>query len=211
MPVTASRNPPLEPRPRAELPLWLQALVWHDGLRLLVTVGAPILALVVVLAFFGFQLLGSIAREQDSNWADHTRSLVRKSLDRSVALNANVALDYGNWSDAWLATRGELDEAWLEPNFQTVVASALAVWRPGTGVRYLFTDERAEGRAESLRAVVDDRDERRIAALINADWPGAARFVSLRDTEHGFAISGGAPFNPLIAIEVADWIDAIRN
>lgn len=155
MPVTASRNPPLEPRPRAELPLWLQALVRHDGLRLSVTVGAPILALVVVLAFFGFQLLGSIAREQDSNWADHTRSLVRKSLDGKVALNANVALDYGNWSDAWLATRGELDEAWLEPNFQTVVASALAVWRPGTGVRYLFTDERAEGRAQSLRAVLD--------------------------------------------------------
>lgn len=60
-------------------------------------------------------------------------------------------------------------------------------------------------------AVVDDRDERRIAALINADRPGAARFVSLPDTEHGFAISGGAPFNPRIATEVADWIDAIRN
>lgn len=60
-------------------------------------------------------------------------------------------------------------------------------------------------------AVVDDRDERRIAALINADRPGAARFVSLPDTEHGFAIAGGAPFNPRIATEVADWIDATRN
>ena len=60
-------------------------------------------------------------------------------------------------------------------------------------------------------AVVDDRDERRIAALINADRPGAARFVSLPDTEHGFAVTGGAPFNPRIATEVADWIDAVRN
>lgn len=60
-------------------------------------------------------------------------------------------------------------------------------------------------------AVVDDRDERRIAALINADRPGAARFVSLPDTEHGFAITGGAAFNPRIATEVADWIDAVRD
>lgn len=60
-------------------------------------------------------------------------------------------------------------------------------------------------------AVVDDRDERRIAALVNADRPGSARYVSLPDTEHGFAIQGGAPFNPRIATEVADWIDAVRN
>lgn len=153
--MSASRNQPSEPHPQAGLPSWLAALIRHDGLRLSFTVGAPILALVVVLAFFGFQLLGSIAREQDRNWADHTRSLVRKSLDGKTALNANVALDYGNWSDAWLATRGELDLAWLEPNYQTVVASALAVWRPQTGVRYLYTDERAEGSADALRSLLD--------------------------------------------------------
>ncbi len=155
LPVPVTRTPFSERRPAGGLPPWLAALVRHDGLRLSVTVGAPILALVVVLAFFGFQLLGSIAREQDSNWADHTRSLVRKSLDGKVALNANVALDYGNWSDAWLATRGELDEAWLKPNFQTVVASALAVWRPETGVRFLHADERAQGSADTLRALLD--------------------------------------------------------
>ena len=153
--MPAVRSQSTEPPPQTGIRAWLSALARHDGLRLSVTVGAPILALVVVLAFFGFQLLGSIAREQDQNWADHSRSLVRKALDSKTTLNANVALDYGNWSDAWLATRGELDTAWLEPNYQTVVASALAVWRPQVGVRYLYADEGAESSAAALEALLD--------------------------------------------------------
>jgi hypothetical protein len=57
-------------------------------------------------------------------------------------------------------------------------------------------------------AVVDHRDERRIAGIVNAGAPGSARFVSLPGTGHDFTLEGGAGFNPRIVTELADWIVA---
>jgi pimeloyl-ACP methyl ester carboxylesterase len=55
-------------------------------------------------------------------------------------------------------------------------------------------------------AVVDHRDEQRIAAIVNAYAPGSARFVSLPDTKHDLSLAGTGGFNPRIVTELADWM-----
>jgi signal transduction histidine kinase len=142
-------------RARAGLmPQGLMAVLRRDSVRLWATVGGPILALVLVMGFLAFQILGSIAHQQDHSYADQTRSLVRKAVDAKQSMNANVALDYGNWTDAWLATRGELNQPWLDANYQTIITSGLAVYRPGTGARHAHATDTDSGVAEALTVLM---------------------------------------------------------
>jgi pimeloyl-ACP methyl ester carboxylesterase len=74
---------------------------------------------------------------------------------------------------------------------------------------------------------IHDHDHRRLADVTNYYRPGTGRFVSVPETGHGFQLLGeperlkeaawsGAPppagpnrFNPQVARELADWIDAV--
>lgn len=59
-------------------------------------------------------------------------------------------------------------------------------------------------------AVVDDRDARRIAHIVNTTEGGLATYVDLPDTEHGFTIVGGR-FDPVLAGATADWVDSVMD
>lgn len=133
---------------------WLRRLLTRDSVRVSISVGGPILALVLVIGLLAFQLLGSIAQHQDSQYASNTRSLVRKAIDAKQAMNANVALDYGNWTDAWLATRDRLDRSFLDANFQTMVTSGIAVFRPGVGPRHIHVGDETPGVAEGFERLM---------------------------------------------------------
>jgi hypothetical protein len=57
-------------------------------------------------------------------------------------------------------------------------------------------------------AVVDHRDARRIAFIVNQREPGRATYVELEQTEHGFTLPGGR-FDVELTTKTADWIDRV--
>jgi signal transduction histidine kinase len=106
--------------------------------------GWPILALIALITAVGFGVLLNIAKVQNDNYEVNSKELVHQSLQSVVKSNSAIANDYGIWTDAYKAITIRYDYEWLGRNFGSASSSALAVYRPGQGVRYLSIESNHE-------------------------------------------------------------------
>ena len=104
--------------------------------RAWISAGAPILALVVVVAILFFALIANFAQRQDRAFAQDSTHLVESVLrGRSEAL-ARLTLDYAMWNEAYEHITLRRDESWLEENYYSAVADALVVLRLDGSAHY---------------------------------------------------------------------------
>jgi signal transduction histidine kinase len=124
--------------------------------RAWISVGAPILGLVVVIIMLAVATFAGFAREQDSAFEQTSGRLVESAMDARTRALVSVALDYANWDDAYQAISGWWDRAWIESNIYSGVADGMILLRADGRVRYAWFSEAFEGQAEELQRSVAD-------------------------------------------------------
>lgn len=100
------------------------------------SVGAPILGLVLVTIALALAAFAGFARQQDRNYSESTSRLVASAIDGRALSLGNVALDYANWDNAYESVTLRWNPQWVENSFYSSVADGIFVFRSGMGVRY---------------------------------------------------------------------------
>ena len=110
------------------------------------SVGAPILGLVLLVSLFALLLLLSFARQQDKDYANGSRQLVSSALDGRAHAIASLTIDYANWDDAYQNISRRFSRRWLERVFYSSVTDAFVVFQRGHAPRFVwFKDEASPG------------------------------------------------------------------
>jgi signal transduction histidine kinase len=110
---------------------------WAGDVRAYWRFGWPILSLVIMIGCAGLLLLTDFSRSQNKAFVDNSRHLVQHGINGIIENNVVYSSDYANWDDAYQAITLDNDLAWLETNFNPT-HGALGVFRPGTGMRFLY-------------------------------------------------------------------------
>lgn len=162
---------------------WLQQLA---ALKTYLKLGWPILALIASITAIGFGILLNIAKDQNDTFEVGSRELVHQSLQSVIKSNATIANDYGIWSDAYDAITLSFDQTWLKNNFGSASSSALAVYRPGQGVRHLAVESKHEASRPALTAFIGrlDMSAHKLYAETKADY-------AVITQPNGFAVIDG--------------------
>jgi signal transduction histidine kinase len=162
---------------------WLQHL---DSLKTYLKLGWPILALIALITTIGFGILLNIAKEQNDTFEVGSKELVHQSLQSVIKSNATIANDYGIWSDAYQAITLSFDRTWLKNNFGSASSSAVAVYRPGQGVRHLAVESNHEASRAALTAFIGqlDMSDHKLYVETKADY-------ALITQPNGFAVIDG--------------------
>jgi signal transduction histidine kinase len=127
-------------------------------LSLYLKLGWPILALIALIASTGFGLLLNVAHEQDRMYHASSHRLVDHSVQALIKSNSGVAVEYGLWNDAFDNVTASDNLSWLETNFYSFNSSALAVYRPDLGIRFLHLGPKFESSTSAVKAYLSHFD-----------------------------------------------------
>jgi signal transduction histidine kinase len=105
------------------------------------SVGAPIISLLIVIALCGFSLLSDFAKEQDKAFEANTSVLVDRALNERVSALKTLVTDYAEWSAAYQAITVAWDQKWINENMYMVSVDRSMVYRPNVGVRFNYLSE----------------------------------------------------------------------
>jgi signal transduction histidine kinase len=100
--------------------------------------GWPVLGLIMMIAMAGGLLLADLAKEQDRAYTTSSRNLVQQAINSAIESNATYSTEYSLWNDAYENTTLKEDPEWMETNFHPSNAGAMAVYRQGVGIRYMY-------------------------------------------------------------------------
>ncbi len=100
------------------------------------SVGMPIVALLIAISFGGFVLLYDLARAQDRTFVTNSTVLVDRAIDGRVATLETLTNDYAEWDAGYQAITTKWDQQWVEANIYVTGIDASIIYRPGIGVRY---------------------------------------------------------------------------
>jgi signal transduction histidine kinase len=106
--------------------------------RRYIQIGWPIMGLVALVGFAGFWVLSDIARDQDDAYQQATSDFVKKSVDDTVSGNTSLSIEYSVWDDAVENVLFDYNPDWLKTNFYAVGSSSLSIYRPSSGLQYLY-------------------------------------------------------------------------
>ena len=138
------------------------------------SVGAPILGLVLVTIALALAAFAGFARQQDRNYSENTSRLVASAIDGQALSLGNVALDYANWDDAYDSVTVRWNQAWVENTFYSSVADGMFLFRSGAGVRYAWYSDDATRMSNTITQAALDAafDVPHLNQLVRAAEPG---------------------------------------
>ncbi len=120
------------------------------------SVGAPILGLVLVTILLALIAFAGFARQQDRTYSESSSRLVTSAVDGRALSLGNVALDYANWDEAYRSVTVRWNQAWVENTFYSSVADGMFLFRTGSGVRYVwYADDAAPMGTTITQAALD--------------------------------------------------------
>ena len=129
--------------------------------------GWATIALVVFMACGSYYLLLDSARAQDKGYVDNTTSFVRESVKGLLANNAKVGTEYAIWSDAYENITLAENRDWMVANFFSTNVNALAIYREGSGIRFVFTPETSKQLQTTISKVIPYLDLRELKTYQN--------------------------------------------
>ncbi len=132
------------------------------------SVGAPILGLVLVIIVLSVASLYRFALNQDRAAIDASTRLVESALGARKRAIARIGLDYAVWTDAYDATTASWDQAWLEDNFYTNVADGFLVIGAAGEARYTWLADEYAADSDQVAALISTM------VRANTEWPSLA-------------------------------------
>src|SRR5262249_6500977 len=106
--------------------------------RAWLTVGAPIIALVLAIAIGAAAVFVNFADQQNRAFREDSLRLVSNAMsERGRALTENT-LDFASWNDAYQKISVRWDSAWVAGNYHSAVTDGLIVFRGNGQVRHVW-------------------------------------------------------------------------
>jgi sensor domain CHASE-containing protein len=95
--------------------------------RAWISVGLPILGLIFIVIMLAVATLAGFAREQDRAYVESTQRLMTGSVEGRAQTLSGIALDYGNWEQAYQSITVRWDPSWVGDNFWGSPRSVIAL------------------------------------------------------------------------------------
>jgi signal transduction histidine kinase len=111
------------------------------NLSVYLSVGGPIIALLIAIAVGGFTLLYDLAREQDRSYVQNTTVLVDRAVESRTQALATLSQDYSKWDTAYELVTLSWNQKWVDENIYVTAVDASLIYRPGVGVRHTSISE----------------------------------------------------------------------
>lgn len=195
-----------------------------DGVgRAWISVGLPILGLIFIVIMLAVATLAGFAKEHDRAYVESTQRLMTGSVEGRAQTLSGIALDYGNWEQAYQSITVRWDPSWVGDNFYSAVADGMVLFRHDGVVRYSWFSDDYAGQAADVRtaAIVAARAIPNLRGLPAAPTlPGtvartvtrldgqlviiAVAAVTQEDDAARLARAEGAPADFLAVIDVVD-------
>ncbi len=189
------------------------------GRQLWMSVGAPILILVLCLCAGSVAIFAEFARRQDDAFVRNSEQLVEAAMrGRSRALS-NTTKDYAYWDDAYQAITRRWNPAWVERNFVSAVADGLVVFRSDRTLKHAWFGEQVEVDGAALaRALVRQAASDSELQLMAAAGDAASATVSRTLNIDGrlvivatapVSLEGATPRRPGAAVDFVVSVDVV--
>ena len=121
------------------------------GRRVWLSIGAPILGLVLLVSLFAVVLLIDFARQQDDAFAEGSQRLVANGIEAKADALATLTADYAVWDDAYTHVTRRFSRAWLDRNFYSSFVDAFLVLRRGEAPRYVWRGPHAPANFDQVQ------------------------------------------------------------
>jgi signal transduction histidine kinase len=189
------------------------------GRQLWMSVGAPILILVLCICAAAVAMFAEFARRQDDAFVHNSQQLVGAAMrGRSRALS-NTTKDYAYWDDAYQAITRRWNPAWVERNFVSAVADGLIVFRSDRTLKHAWFGEQADVDGAALaRALVRQAASDSELQLMAAAGDAASATVSRTLNINGrlvivatapVSLEAATPRRPGAAVDFVVSVDVI--
>lgn len=140
----------------------------ENARRAWISVGAPILGLVVVIIVLAVSVFAGFARQHDRVYAESTQRLFVSALNGRSAGLATMTVDFAHWDAAVANISVAWNQSWVNDNIYSNVADAMFVFRADGTVRYAWfsesvTEWEADIQSASIQAAIAIPTLRRLA------------------------------------------------
>lgn len=144
-----------------------------------VSVGAPILGLVVVIIAFAVAAFAGFARQHDRAFAESSQRLADGAVHARGESLAAMLIEYANWDAAFANISAHWNAAWVRENIYSSVADAMFVFRADGEVRFAWFNRGVADQAEVEAAAIEAASAiPRLAALARARGPSDTAAVT---------------------------------
>lgn len=166
--------------------------------RAWMSVGAPILGLVLVIIMLAVATFAGFAREQNEAFQETSARLVAGAIDGRVQSLAGTTVDYTNWQDAYDAVGGQVDMGWAEGNLYSSVVDGMIIVRANGATPYVWFSEVFQPQSEALgaAAVAAARAAPGLQRLVSAPSPAGTVATTYTVVDGQLLIVAVAPFTP---------------
>lgn len=117
-------------------------------------VGAPIVALVVIIIALAVVTFASFANDQDRAFEQNSATLVFNGMEGRARMMGATGLDYANWDDAFDNISQRWNQRWVDQNMYSSVADVIVLFRQSGAVRYSWGNEAFADSAPSMATVI---------------------------------------------------------
>lgn len=154
------------------------------------SIGAPILGLVLAILVAAFWLFSDVAKRQDRDFVTNSSALVASAIAGRTQALANTTIDYAYWNDAFNAISLRWNRAWLDANYFSSVADGIIVFGGGH-VRYAWFNDAPEQQASAIaEAIRGAATEQELLAAASANETRTInRFIVADDQLIGLSIA----------------------
>ena len=107
----------------------------------------------MAVAIAGYLLLLDSARQQDKDYISSSTHFVEQSIRHTLTDNATISTEFSIWTGAYENITLRRDEVWIQNNFWSPSAAALAIYRPDRGITYLSAKEKGGAFRQIVQAI----------------------------------------------------------
>lgn len=118
--------------------------------RAWLSVGAPILGLVLVIALGAAAVFVGFAQQQNRAFQQDSSRLVSNALNERGRALANTTLDYASWNDAYQHVTVRWDPTWIKNNYYSAVADGFVIFRKSQPSRYAWLSQSRQDQGSRL-------------------------------------------------------------
>jgi signal transduction histidine kinase len=162
------------------------------------SVGMPIIALLVAISIGGFILLYDLARTQDRTYVENTTVLVDRAIQSRVGELRTLTNDYSEWDAGYQAITVKWDQHWIEQNIYVTGIDASIIYRPGVGIRYSYSPTASSSSQELVRGINASKefDDMSRKLLDTSNAGSATGGTTVKDIEGTAVLLYASPFRP---------------
>jgi signal transduction histidine kinase len=168
------------------------------NLSVYLSVGGPIIALLIAIAVGGFTLLYDLAREQDRSYVQNTTVLVDRAVESRTQALATLSQDYSKWDSAYELVTLSWNQKWVDENIYVTAVDASLIYRPGVGVRHTSISELGAPSTTELEAFFANPRIEDLTSELLADPTSQADMgrSTIQDLDGTLALVYLSPFRP---------------